>query len=302
MADDQLELEVTPMALPDRVPIKQSQVKAEFKKGNNLLDYLGVASGIPSRPPLKLTDFLGKASGPEVPGSNHAYAGRVIWDFGTAYTPTGQNSYKQDGNLVNINAQSGDLHVMMCGHTSGYVFKVVEDMGYNTFSDRPISGSYTQTSNPQMKVSVGVNPVASASAQGRHYMVAATAPDASLYPVDFMAYAWIIPAANLPWSVGTPLTKSYSGELATWDNPSISRAVPNSVALAVAADIREVGASQGGPGIGGLNASQGGTSKNNGWKISGGYRWFRVGPDGNGSVVLSPSGLQQAWTVIAPKA
>ena len=68
MADEQLELEVSPMALPDRVPIKQSQVKAEFKKGNNLLDYLGAASGVPTNPPLKLTDFLGKSALPDVPG------------------------------------------------------------------------------------------------------------------------------------------------------------------------------------------------------------------------------------------
>jgi hypothetical protein len=302
MADDQLEIEVSPMALPDRVPIKQSQVKAEFKKGNNLLDYLGVASGIPARPPLKLTDFLGKSAGPDVPGSNHAYAGRVIYDYGTASSQTGSATYKQNGNMVAINSSTNDLHIMFCGHAGGYVFEAVQDMGYGTFSDRPISGSYSQTSDPQMKVSVGANPVPSGNSTVVHYMTCKTSFDASLYPVDFMAYAFVIPAGNVPWAAGTQLTRSYSGVLSTWSNPEISGAKPNSVALAIAADVREVGATQGGPGIGGLNASQGGTSKNNRWKISGGYRWFAVGSNGSGSVALNPSGLTQAWMVIAPKA
>lgn len=303
MADDQLELEVSPMALPDRVPIRQSQVKAEFKKGNNLLDYLGVASGIPTNPPLKLTDFLGKSAGPDVPGSNHAYAGRVIYDYGTASSQTGSATYKQNGNMVAINSSANDLHIMFCGHSGGYVFDGVMDMGYGTFSDKPIASNYSQTSDPQMKVSVGANPVPSGNSTVVHYMTAKTSFDASLYPVDFLAYAFVIPAANVPWAVGTQLKRSYSIYGATnWKNPSITGAKPNSVALAVVADVREVGATLGGPGIGGLNASQGGTSKGGRWKISGGYRWFAVGSNGEGSVALSPSGLEQAWLVMAPKA
>jgi hypothetical protein len=295
------ELAVQPMALPDRVPIKQSQVKAEFGKGNNLLDYLG-EGGVTSTPPLKLTDFLGKASGPDVPNANHAYAGRVIWDYGAASGQTGSNSYKQDGNLVSINAQSNDLHIMIGGHASGYVFEVVQDMGYNASSDRPLSGSYTQTSDPQMKCSVGAGTVGSATAQARHYITAKTSFDASIYPVDFMAYAWVIPSANLPWAAGTSLVRNYSGALSTWSNPTIDGAKPNSVAIAIVVDVREASSGLGGPGIGGLNASQGGTSKNNRWKISGGYRWFAVGSNGRAEVQLNPSGLQQAWMTIAPKA
>lgn len=49
------------MALPTGT-IKQSEVKAEFNKGNNLRAYLGAAPGVPSSGNLKLTDFRGKSS------------------------------------------------------------------------------------------------------------------------------------------------------------------------------------------------------------------------------------------------
>ena len=46
--------------LPSNGTIKLSQIKGEFNKGDNLKDYLGVTSGIPTSPPIKLTDFYGK--------------------------------------------------------------------------------------------------------------------------------------------------------------------------------------------------------------------------------------------------
>ena len=49
--------------LPGSGTIKLSEIKSEFKKGNNLLAYLGAASGVPSSAPLKLTDFYGKEQG-----------------------------------------------------------------------------------------------------------------------------------------------------------------------------------------------------------------------------------------------
>lgn len=48
--------------LPTSGTIKLSQIKSEFNKGNNLVDYLGVTTGIPSNPPIKITDFYGKES------------------------------------------------------------------------------------------------------------------------------------------------------------------------------------------------------------------------------------------------
>ena len=54
--------EVSETALPSNGTIKQSQVIAEFNKGNNLRAYLGAASGVPSSGNLKLTDFYGKTA------------------------------------------------------------------------------------------------------------------------------------------------------------------------------------------------------------------------------------------------
>lgn len=48
------------MATPSSPPIRMSQVKAEFNKGNRLRQYLGCAPGVPSSGTIKLTDLLGK--------------------------------------------------------------------------------------------------------------------------------------------------------------------------------------------------------------------------------------------------
>ena len=55
--------------LPASGTIKLSQIKAEFGKGNNLLDYLG-EGGVTSSAPLKLTDFYGTAAGDAVSSEN----------------------------------------------------------------------------------------------------------------------------------------------------------------------------------------------------------------------------------------
>lgn len=55
---------VVDRALPGSGTIKQSQVIAEFNKGNNLRAYLGAATGVPSSGNLKLTDFYGKSAVP----------------------------------------------------------------------------------------------------------------------------------------------------------------------------------------------------------------------------------------------
>lgn len=48
--------------LPSSGTIRQSQVIAEFNKGNNLRAYLGADSGVPTSGNLKLTDFYGKSA------------------------------------------------------------------------------------------------------------------------------------------------------------------------------------------------------------------------------------------------
>jgi hypothetical protein len=84
MAKRPTTLDIQPAALPDSGEIRLSQVKSEFSKGDNMLDYLGAASGVPSSPPLKLTDFYGKSSGGGgTPPSNFAglYDGPITDQF-----------------------------------------------------------------------------------------------------------------------------------------------------------------------------------------------------------------------------
>jgi len=66
------------MATPNSPPIKMSDVKAEFNLGNNLRAYLGCAPGVPTSGTIKLTDLLGKASGPDIDEYN-AWVDSVKW-------------------------------------------------------------------------------------------------------------------------------------------------------------------------------------------------------------------------------
>jgi hypothetical protein len=68
--------------LPGSGTIKLSEIKTEFGKGNNLLDYLG-EGGVTSSAPVKLTDFYGASSGWDSEGSVSPY--REIYNiFGSA--------------------------------------------------------------------------------------------------------------------------------------------------------------------------------------------------------------------------
>ncbi len=49
------------MSLPESGTIKLSEIKTEFEKSNNLLDYLG-EGGVTGSAPLKLTDFYGTSA------------------------------------------------------------------------------------------------------------------------------------------------------------------------------------------------------------------------------------------------
>ena len=54
--------DVEQFGLPSSGTIRQSQVIAEFGGANNLRDYLGAASGVPTSGNLKLTDFYGTSA------------------------------------------------------------------------------------------------------------------------------------------------------------------------------------------------------------------------------------------------
>ena len=54
-------LDIDERKLPSSGRIALTDVMAEFQRGtNNMLDYAGAVAGVPSIPPLKLSDFYGK--------------------------------------------------------------------------------------------------------------------------------------------------------------------------------------------------------------------------------------------------
>lgn len=69
--------------LPDSGRISLSEIQGEFNKGNNLTDYYGVASGIPSSGTIKLTDFYGKEQGgggnPVAPSGSYSSSRITHW-------------------------------------------------------------------------------------------------------------------------------------------------------------------------------------------------------------------------------
>ena len=90
------------MSLPGSGTIKLSEIKAEFGKGNNLLDYLG-EGGVTASPPLKLTDFYGTAAGPQVPsGPIHNYSNRIHYhaNNNTAYNVVTVAGPYNEGDVV----------------------------------------------------------------------------------------------------------------------------------------------------------------------------------------------------------
>ena len=58
--------------LPGSGTIKLSEIKTEFGKGNNLLDYLG-EGGVTSSAPVRLTDFYGASNIPPLAGAGAGY-------------------------------------------------------------------------------------------------------------------------------------------------------------------------------------------------------------------------------------
>jgi len=67
--------------LPPSGTIMLSQIKTEFNKGDNLTDYLGAVSGVPSSPPIKLTDFYGKEAGEPVVNWGTNFDGPIDEEF-----------------------------------------------------------------------------------------------------------------------------------------------------------------------------------------------------------------------------
>jgi len=268
-------LAVQPMALPDTVPIRQSQVKAEFGKGNNLLDYLG-EGGVTSSPPLKLTDFLGTSSAPEIPSANHAYQGRVIWNYGTASSEPG-NYYTETGSAVPIDTQVGDMHMMFGGHAGGFTYNRIQgfDLGSQVLSR--VVGYYTELTSPQFKLSCSMNFVESEGAGSTQTHSMTCRSDPSYPAADFMAYAIRVPKANLPFSAGDNLKWALNNTGTGYVN--IIGLIPNSIVMFLGAAGQTMDGDA--PDVGEVMFKTGGTSKNKRWRVKGGYGYGQADSNGN---------------------
>ena len=91
-----------PRGLPASGTIRLSEIKTEFGKGNNLLDYLG-EGGVTSSAPVKLTYFYGASSGLGNEGSVSPYR-----EICTSYGSSG-NGYANEDWTMEAVAYSGSL-------------------------------------------------------------------------------------------------------------------------------------------------------------------------------------------------
>jgi hypothetical protein len=73
-----------PRGLPASGTIRLSEIKTEFGKGNNLLDYLG-EGGVASSAPIKLTDFYGTSSALVKLPDDPAVYGEWYASYGSTY-------------------------------------------------------------------------------------------------------------------------------------------------------------------------------------------------------------------------
>ena len=109
------------MTLPAKVPIRQSQVIAEFTSisGKNLKAYYGAAAGVPTSGNLKLTDFLGKSASAPIDATINGGSFTTSGGY-KIYTLT--NTTAQGCLKINKSAQGGfdnKLYMMAGGGGGG---------------------------------------------------------------------------------------------------------------------------------------------------------------------------------------
>lgn len=263
--------------LPASGTIKFSEVKAEFGKGNNLLDYLG-EGGVTPHAPLKLTDFYGKSAGPPPPdmvNPIHQYAGRVLYEGAngtTASTGPAQPWNISDGDMVIYGANycygqnSDPSSISIVG---GAYFAHVKN-ARESFGKSPIRyalghGIDQNISSPQFKM------------VGRGYD--------PYWPEDFLGYAYVLPADRLPWADGSPtrvVTNKWSNNIA------ISDGAPYGYLVLGVMAVHDEGTQ---PSLGGMQATQGGLSIRKFGGVTLGYKIYQFGSSGNLSVTISGSGF-----------
>ena len=205
---------------------------------------------------------------PDVP--NHSYAGRVIHSFGEPFNGVGQIYTERGPASSGCNLRQGDVHIMVSAHTGGTdPYAGSWDFGF-ALQSHVFKGKTTYFSD-SIKLNVGIHASETSVTAATHYLSDRATP--SVYPQDFLAYAWVIPYEAL----GSP---EDNGDLvfveASLTKPiEIFDGIPYGVAI-VAAGAADVGNAD----YEGLTHKQSGRSKGNRYSLAGGYKYVRLNSDG----------------------
>ena len=146
-------------SLPGSGTIKLSEIKAEFGKGNNLLDYLG-EGGVTSSAPLKMTDFYGASSSIDLLKSNPEVRRLSGVHYPSLLTPDSTTWYQGIQTAIQDNVRgdaksactlSNSSHQMISSKTYKVEFEISTDPGgshrLHQFAVRlgKFTGSYSTT-------------------------------------------------------------------------------------------------------------------------------------------------------------
>jgi hypothetical protein len=245
--------------------IKLSQVKAEFGKGDNLLDYLG-EGGVTSSAPLKLTDFYGTSAAPT---PIHSWADR-IHDESNAFSHW---AYATTRKFINLG--EGDL-VLEAGHYSYGLRSNPGGLNVNRSAKTEKGSGYLEGVSPASPMRWALSAHIIDSDNADQTFTFTGQGDATYWPVYFDSHAFVIPKASLPWNTSFPVKMRRSTQNV---NVAINRdGTPNSFAIGLccAANYEPIV-----PTISNAVATIGGKDRANHCAHLGAYQIIQL--DGNGS-------------------
>lgn len=272
--------------LPGSGTIKQSQVISEFNKGNNLLDYLG-EGGVTGSAPLKLTDFYGTASGPELPsGPIHHWAERVHYHA--------NNNQGRHVQVVSTQYNSGDV-VLEGGHYTYGPNSKPSGLYCNKTkcSFTAYAGNY-HSFTPPTRWGAGLSVIDGYYSSMEHTWHGAGYDP--YWPDDWTGYAFKIAKADMPFDT-TGSIDGMSGYRSGEVRIMSGRAVPNSVAIAVCVAASPDSSR---PTFTGVAAQQGGPGRRAGSHTVA-YTYIPVDENGNADYTFQASSWAVAWACLYQK-
>lgn len=207
----------------------------------------------------------------EIPTApNHTWAGRVIYSFGTPQTD-GNNRYTEFGGPIpGCNVTAGDFHLLVAAHRGGAdQYAQTLDFGY-TGGMHSIKERVTNFAESH-KLNVGLCIAPADGTSLDHYITDRSTN--TLYPYDFLAYAWTFPKELF----GSPDEVDLAFRQMPLAKPiQITDGQPNGIALEACCAIGTSTSTD----YKGLNHKQKGTGVGKNYTLVGGYKYIRL--DSNG--------------------